>query len=89
MRVRRSRRTARRRFFSALASTTAIPVLAAAELLHGLSFALLHLACLGLIEAATPPERRATALALYGTLGLGLSGVLATLATQHNVGGQA
>ncbi|MGU3337990.1 MFS transporter [Methylobacterium mesophilicum] len=67
--------------WAALASTTAIPVLAAAELLHGLSFALLNLACLGLIEAATPPERRATALALYGTLGLGLSGVLATLAS--------
>ena len=65
--------------WAALASTTAIPVLAGAEVLHGLSFALLHLACLGLIEAATPPERRATALALYGTLGLGLSGVLATL----------
>ncbi|TXN04657.1 MFS transporter [Methylobacterium sp. WL64] len=67
--------------WAALASTTAIPVLAGAEVLHGLSFALLHLACLGLIEAATPPERRATALALYGTLGLGLSGVLATLAS--------
>ncbi|MCJ2057530.1 MFS transporter [Methylobacterium sp. J-048] len=67
--------------WATLASTTAIPILAAAELLHGLSFALLHLACLGLIEAATPPERRATALALYGTLGLGLSSVLATLAS--------
>lgn len=66
--------------WAVLASTTAIPWLAAVESLHGLSFALLHLACLGLIEAATPPGLRATALALYGTLGLGLSGVLATLA---------
>lgn len=66
--------------WAVLASTTAIPWLAAVESLHGLSFALLHLACLGLIEAATPPDLRATALALYGTLGLGLSGVLATLA---------
>jgi MFS transporter, PPP family, 3-phenylpropionic acid transporter len=66
--------------WAVLASTTAIPWLAAVEALHGLSFALLHLACLGLIEASTPAALRATALALYGTLGLGLSGVLATLA---------
>lgn len=67
--------------WAVLASTTAVPLIAAAEALHGLSFALLHLACLGLIEAATPPELRATALALYGTVALGLSGVLATLAS--------
>ena len=67
--------------WAVLGSTVAVPILAAAEALHGLSFALLHLACLGLIEETTPPERRATALALYGTLGLGLSGVLATLAS--------
>ncbi|MBE7245797.1 MAG: MFS transporter [Actinomycetospora chiangmaiensis] len=67
--------------WAVLACTTAIPWIAAVEALHGLSFALLHLACLGLIEEATPAELRATALALYGTLGLGLSGVLATLAS--------
>jgi PPP family 3-phenylpropionic acid transporter len=67
--------------WAVLASTTAIPLLAAAEALHGLSFALLHLACLGLIEATAPPDLRATALALYGTVALGLSGVLATLAS--------
>ncbi len=67
--------------WAVLGSTTAIPWLAAVEALHGLSFALLHLACLGLIEEATPADLRATALALYGTLGLGLSGVLATLAS--------
>ncbi len=33
--------------WAVLASTTALPWLAAAESLHGLSFALLHLACLG------------------------------------------
>lgn len=67
--------------WAVLASTTAVPWLAAAESLHGLSFALLHLACLGLIEASTPADLRTTALALYGTLGLGLSGVAATLAS--------
>ncbi|MGE8127069.1 MFS transporter [Methylobacterium sp. NPDC080182] len=67
--------------WAVLASTTALPWLAAAESLHGLSFALLHLACLGLIEASTPADLRTTALALYGTLGLGLSGVATTLAS--------
>ncbi|WP_267425301.1 MFS transporter [Methylobacterium sp. GC_Met_2] len=67
--------------WAVLGATVVVPWLAAAEALHGLSFALLHLACLGLIEQTTPPELRATALALYGTLGLGLSGVLATLAS--------
>lgn len=67
--------------WAVLASTTAVPWLAAAESLHGLSFALLHLACLSLIEASTPADLRTTALALYGTLGLGLSGVAATLAS--------
>ncbi|MET3483926.1 MFS transporter [Methylobacterium sp. 1973] len=67
--------------WAVLGSTTAIPWLAAVEALHGVSFALLHLACLGLIEATTPADLRTTALALYGTLGLGLSGVAATLAS--------
>jgi len=67
--------------WAVLGSTVAVPWLAAAEALHGLSFALLHLACLGLIEESTPSQLRATALALYGTFGLGLSGVLATLAS--------
>ncbi len=67
--------------WAVLGATVALPWLAAVEALHGLSFALLHLACLGLIEDCAPPGRRATALALYGTLGLGLSGVLATLAS--------
>lgn len=67
--------------WAVLGATVVVPVLAAVEALHGLSFALLHLACLGLIEETAPPELRATALALYGTLGLGLSGVLATLAS--------
>ena len=67
--------------WAVLGSTTAVPWITAVEALHGLSFALLHLACLGLIEESTPPGQRSTALALYGTLGLGLSGVLATLAS--------
>ncbi|UMY17290.1 MFS transporter [Methylobacterium organophilum] len=62
------------------AETAALPVLAAIQLLHGLTFAALHLACLALIEAGVPATLRATALAVYGTLGLGLASALVTLA---------
>ena len=62
------------------AETVALPWLVAIQSLHGLSFALLHLACLGLIEWTVPPTARATALTLYGTVGLGLAGAAATLA---------
>lgn len=60
------------------AQTTALSWLAAAQALHGLSFALLHLACLGLIAETVPPRLRATALTLYGSVGLGLAGALVT-----------
>ncbi len=63
------------------AQTARFPVMALVEPLHGLTFALLHLACLGLIERAVPPTARATALTLYGTVGLGLAGAAATLAS--------
>ncbi|MGU3541337.1 MFS transporter, partial [Methylobacterium sp. A54F] len=60
--------------------TTALPWLVGAQTLHGLTFALLHLACLGLIEAGVPPALRATALTLYGTVALGLAGAALALA---------
>lgn len=63
------------------AQTVALPWLAGAQALHGLSFALLHLACLGLIGETVPPHLRATALTLYGSVGLGLAGALVTLAS--------
>jgi PPP family 3-phenylpropionic acid transporter len=49
------------------------------EALHGLTFALLHLACMRLIADNIPPRLAATALALYGTAGIGVATVLATL----------
>lgn len=65
--------------WAAMASTVAVPWLAMVQLLHGLSFALLHLACLGLIEESVPGRLRATALTLYGSVGLGLAGAAVTL----------
>ena len=67
--------------WAAMAQTVAIPWLMAAQALHGFSFALLHLACVGLIEESVPDGARATALALYGSVGLGLAGALVTLAS--------
>jgi len=63
------------------AQTVALPWLVGAQALHGLSFALLHLACLGLIAERVPVRLRATALTLYGSVGLGLAGALVTLAS--------
>lgn len=62
------------------AQTVALPALAAIQALHGLTFALLHLACLKQIGRCVPPELTATALTLYGPLGLGLSSAIFTLA---------
>ncbi|MEH3117677.1 MAG: MFS transporter [Methylorubrum populi] len=67
--------------WSVQAQTAWLPALAAIQALHGLTFALLHLACLRLIAELVPDRRRATALALYGTFGLGLASALMTLAS--------
>lgn len=64
-----------------MAETAALPVLAATQLLHGATFALVHLACLRLIADAVPARLGATALTLYGTFGLGLASALLTLAS--------
>ncbi|MFE1597759.1 MFS transporter [Methylobacterium sp. ID0610] len=63
------------------AETTALQALAAIQALHGLTFALLHLACMRVLLASVPPTLAATAQTLYGTLGLGLATTLATLAS--------
>ncbi len=62
------------------AQTIALPALVAIQLLHGLTFALLHLACLRILARAVPEGLRATALTVYGSLGLGLASALVTLA---------
>ncbi|ACA15478.1 major facilitator superfamily MFS_1 [Methylobacterium sp. 4-46] len=61
-------------------ATAALPALALIQALHGLTFALLHLACMRVLLASVPPALAATAQTLYGTLGLGLATTLTTLA---------
>lgn len=64
-----------------MAQSVWVPALALVQPLHGLTFALLHLACMRLLSHIVPPGLSATALTLYGTLGAGLSSVLLTLAS--------
>jgi PPP family 3-phenylpropionic acid transporter len=67
-------------------------LLALVQPLHGLTFALLHLACMRVIVLAVPVRLAATAQSLYGTLCVGLATALLTLAAgvlYQRMGGQA
>jgi PPP family 3-phenylpropionic acid transporter len=66
--------------WSVAALTVALPALVGIQALHGLTFALLHLAAMRILSQTVPPALAATAQTLYGTLGLGLATTLATLA---------
>ncbi len=56
-----------------------VPLLAIVQPLHGLSFALFHLAAMRLIARVVPASLEATALAIYGTVGVGIPTALLTL----------
>ena len=49
--------------------------------LHGVTFALLHLACMRLLASTVPTELAATGQAVYGTVGVGAASALLTLAS--------
>ena len=61
-----------------LAVTSSVAVLACTQVLHGLTFALVHLACVRLITELCPPRLAATAQTIYGTLALGLASAILT-----------
>jgi PPP family 3-phenylpropionic acid transporter len=63
------------------AQTTNIFALALIQPLHGVTFALLHLACMRVIAAITPRGLEGTAQAIYGTVGIGTATALLTLAS--------
>jgi MFS transporter, PPP family, 3-phenylpropionic acid transporter len=54
-----------------MAETTWMPALVAIQPLHGLTFALLHLTCMRLLAQCVPGHLEATALTVYGTVGIG------------------
>jgi PPP family 3-phenylpropionic acid transporter len=61
------------------AQTTDIMALALVQPLHGITFALLHLACMRLIARIVPEGLEGTAQAIYGTVGIGAAVALVTL----------
>ena len=63
----------------ALALTTDVAALAATQVLHGLTFSLLHLACMRVLTATTPRASLATAQTIYGTFCLGVASAVLTL----------
>jgi PPP family 3-phenylpropionic acid transporter len=61
-----------------MAQTTWIPAVALVQPLHGLTFALQHLACMQMIAQIVSPRLTATALTIYGPLGVGATTALLT-----------
>ena len=66
--------------WAVMAETAWLPALALIEPLHGLTFALLHLTCMRLLAQCVPRHLEATALTIYGTVGIGVATALLTLA---------
>jgi len=62
-----------------MAQTPGVPILAAIEPLHGLTFALLHLSCMRVLAIIVPRTLAGTALAIYGWVGMGSALALLTL----------
>jgi PPP family 3-phenylpropionic acid transporter len=62
--------------WTVMATSTEVLPLALVQPLHGISFALLHLACMRLIARTVPPGLEGTAQALYGT---GIGGAAAAI----------
>jgi PPP family 3-phenylpropionic acid transporter len=74
-----------------VASTTDVTALALVQPLHGLTFAALHLACMRVLPAVTPPGLAATAQATYAH-GAGAATAVLTLVSGRlyaRLGGQA
>ena len=67
--------------WAVLARKTNVAALAFSELLHGLTFSLMHLACMQVIGTIIPERLSATAQTLYGTLCLGLASAVITSAS--------
>ena len=67
--------------WGAAAQTAWFPVMALVEPLHGLTFALLHLACIDMIGRTVPATLAATAQAFYATVALGAANAAITLAS--------
>lgn len=66
--------------WTVMAQTADLAALALVQPLHGITFALLHLACMRLIARTVPDGLEGTAQALYGTVAVGGATALLTFA---------
>jgi PPP family 3-phenylpropionic acid transporter len=66
--------------WTVLGASSSAVALALVEALHGLSFALLHLACMRILVVVTPASLAATAQAIYA-FGIGAATALLTFAS--------
>jgi PPP family 3-phenylpropionic acid transporter len=64
--------------WTVVAQTTDVIALGLIQPLHGITFALLHLACMQLIARIVPQGLEGTAQAIYGTVGIGAATALLT-----------
>ena len=67
--------------WSVTAVTAWLPAMVLVEPLHGLTFALLHLACMQMLFLIIPPALAATAQAIYGRVAVGAMSAILTLAS--------
>jgi PPP family 3-phenylpropionic acid transporter len=65
--------------WTVMAQTSDVIALALVQPLHGVTFALLHLACMRLIARTVPDGLEGTAQAIYATVGIGAATALITL----------
>lgn len=72
--------------WSVMASTSEMPALIGAQALHGLTFALLHLAAMGIMARFVPDRLAATAQTIYGTGALGIASAIMTTASGYLYG---
>jgi PPP family 3-phenylpropionic acid transporter len=67
--------------WAVMAQTADLAAVALVQPLHGLTFALFHLACMRVLARTVPPGFEGTAQALYATVGVGAASALLTLAS--------
>lgn len=67
--------------WSTSAVTASLPAMALVQPLHGLTFALLHLACMRVLASTVPQPLAATAQAVYGTVAVGAVSAALSLAS--------
>jgi MFS transporter, PPP family, 3-phenylpropionic acid transporter len=72
--------------WAVVASTTSMPALIGMQALHGMTFALVHLAAMNIIANTVPDRLAATAQTLYGTGALGIASAVMTIASGYLYG---